>query len=241
MSKTDKNKMGLISLTAMVAGNMMGSGIFILPANLAQIGSISIWGWLLTSFGAISLALIFATLGMLNPKAGGPYAYVKEGYGDYLGFQTVYIYWLAAWIGNIAITLVSVGYLSYFFPLLKDPWIGCITSIIIIWFFTFANACGPKIIGKLQIVSTSAMLFPITGITVVGCFWFSPHLFMSAYNVSGHSELSAISSSASLTLWAFLGLESAAVSASVVENPKRNIPLATLLGVILAALTYILS
>lgn len=237
----EENKIGLAPLTAMVAGNMMGSGVFMLPANLAQIGSISIWGWILTSIGALSLALVFSTLGMLNPKAGGPYAYVKEGYGDYLGFQTVYVYWLAAWVGNIAITIVSVGYLSYFMPALRDPWLGCLASIGILWFFTLANAYGPNTVGKLQMVTTTAMLIPIIGVSIIGCFWFSPHLLASAYNVSGHSDFLAISAAASLTLWAFIGVESAAVSAGVVKNPKRNIPLATVLGVIIAALTYILS
>jgi len=212
-----------------------------LPANLAQIGSISIWGWVLTTVGALALALVFSILGMQNPKAGGPYAYVKEGYGDYLGFQTVYIYWLAAWIGNIAIALVSVGYLSYFFPALKDPWWACLAAIALVWFFTVANAYGPKIVGKLQMFTTTAMLIPVLGISVIGWWWFSPEMFAGAYNVSGHSNFTAISSAASLTLWAFIGVESASVSAGVVKNPRRNIPLATLLGVILAAIGYICS
>lgn len=241
MQNSDENKIGLIPLTAMVAGNMMGSGVFMLPANLAQIGSISVWGWIITAFGAIALALVFAVLGLQRPKAGGPYAYAREGYGDYLGFQTVYVYWLAAWIGNIAIAIVSVGYLTYFIPALKDPWLGCFASIAIIWFFTLANAYGAKIVGKLQTVTTTAMLIPVLGISILGWFWFSPDIFKSAYNVSGHSDFSAITSAASLTLWAFIGVESAAVSAAVVKNPRRNIPLATMLGVLIAAITYILS
>lgn len=239
MSK--KNKLGLVALTSIVAGNMMGSGIFMLPANLAQIGSISLWGWITTTIGVLGLALIFSVMATLLPKAGGPYAYVKECYGDYLGFQTVYIYWLAAWIGNIAISIVSVGYLSYFIPALKDPWLGCLANIAIIWFFTLVNAFGPRTIGKLQIATTTALLIPILSLSIIGIFWFSPHIFHSAYNVSGLSNWSAISTSASFTLWAFIGVESAAVSAGVVENPQRNIPLATFLGVLLAGVAYILS
>lgn len=237
----EENKIGLLPLTAMVAGNMMGSGVFMLPANLAQIGSISLWGWVFTAVGAIALALVFSGLGLLAPKAGGPYAYVKAAYGDYLGFQTVYIYWLAAWIGNIAIALVSVGYLSFFFPELKQPWPSCLASIVIVWFFTIANGFGAKIVGKLQTFTTTAMLIPVVGVAVAGWFWFNPDFFTQAYNISGHANSSAITSAAALTLWAFIGVESAAVSAGVVKNPRRNIPLATMLGVLLAAITYILS
>jgi arginine:agmatine antiporter len=237
----EKNKIGAVALTAMVTGNMMGAGVFMLPANLAQIGSVSIWGWIITALGAAALAWVFAMLSMTNPKAGGPYAYAKEGYGDYLGFQTVYAYWLAAWVGNIAIAIVSVGYLAHFMPFLRQPWLACLTAIAIIWFFTFANGYGAKWVGQLQIVTTAVMLVPVVGVAVFGWFWFSPEIFTSAYNVSGNSDLSAVSSAASLTLWAFIGVESAAVSASVVKNPHRNIPLATVSGVILAAITYILS
>ncbi|MBS0352084.1 MAG: amino acid permease [Proteobacteria bacterium] len=235
------DKIRLLPLTAIVTGNMMGSGIFMLPANLAQIGSISILGWLLTAIGSVLLALVFSGLGLLAPKPGGPYAYVKDGYGDYLGFQTVYAYWLAAWIGNIAIAIVSVGYLSYFFSFMNTSWIKCLAAIAIIWFFTIANSLGAKFVGKVQTFTTATMLIPILGFALFGWLRFNSEIFKGAFNVSGQSDWSALSSAASLTLWSFIGVESASVTAGEIENPQRNIPLATLLGVILAAGAYILS
>ena len=237
MSKANK-KMGPVTLTALVACNMMGSGVFLLPANLAQIGSISLFGWLITAVGAMALALIFSKLSLLYPKAGGPYAFARSGFGDYAGFQTVYVYWVASWVGNIAIAVAAVGYLSYFFPLLDNPHIACLAAIVIIWIFTSINFFGAYNLGRFLTLASVIMLTPLLGTALFGWFWFKPELFTHAFNVSHHSNAHAISHAASLTLWAFLGVESAAVSAGVTDNPQRNIPIATTVGTLLAAVTY---
>lgn len=240
MSKVNK-KMGPVMLTALVACNMMGSGVFLLPANLANIGSISVFGWLIAGVGAMMLALIFSKLSLLYPKAGGPYAYARSGFGDYAGFQTVYVYWVASWIGNIAIAVASVGYLSYFFPILQQPIIACISSIVIIWIFTVINFFGAYNLGRFLAGASIVMFIPLVGTALFGWFWFKPSLFTQAFNMTQHSDFKAISHAASLTLWAFIGVESAAVSAGVTENPRRDIPIATTVGTLLAAITYILS
>lgn len=235
------HQMGPVMLTALVTGNMMGSGVFLLPANLATIGSISTIGWLVTTVGAISLALVFSKLGLMNPKAGGPYAYAKSGFGDYLGFQTVCVYWFGNWIGNVAIAIAGIGYLSYFYPWLNQPTHTFIGAVIAVWLFTSINFFGARFLGRVQSISTLFMFVPVLGTAFLGWFWFSPEIFMQATNVSGESNLLAVSHAASLTLWAFIGVESASVSAGVVKNPKRNIPLATMIGTLLAATAYILS
>lgn len=235
------HKMGPVMLTALVTGNMMGSGVFLLPSNLATIGSISTIGWIITTIGAISLALVFSKLGLMNPRAGGPYAYAKTSFGDYLGFQTVCVYWFGNWIGNVAIAVAGIGYLSYFFPSLNNPIHTFIGSLAAVWIFTSINFFGPRFLGRVQSTTTLFMFIPVLGTAFLGWFWFNPKTFMDAVNVSGNSNIVAISNSASLTLWAFIGVESASVSAGVVENPKRNIPLATMIGTMLAAVAYILS
>jgi len=112
----ETKKIGLVGATFLVAGNMMGSGVFLLPSSLAKIGTASIWGWLVTTAGALLLAFVFAKLGKLAPKAGGPYAYARDWFGPYMGFQTNTIYWFANWIGNVAIPIAAVGYFSHFSP-----------------------------------------------------------------------------------------------------------------------------
>src|SRR5579864_8353708 len=111
-----KRHLGLWMLTALVVGNMIGSGVFLLPASLAAIGTVSIFGWALTGAGAILLALVFANLGKSFPRTGGPYAYARSAFGDFVGFQTAWGYWIAIWAGNAAIAVAFVGYVGYFFP-----------------------------------------------------------------------------------------------------------------------------
>ena len=100
----------------LVTGNMIGTGVFLLPASLAQVGGIAIFGWLIATAGVAALGLAFAKLGELDPQPGGPYAYARDFLGPYAGFQTNYVYWFGNWIGNIAIAVAAVGYLAELVP-----------------------------------------------------------------------------------------------------------------------------
>jgi arginine:agmatine antiporter len=111
----------------------------------------------------------------------------------------------------------------------------------VIWLLTFANIRGPRVVGWLETWTMSLALIPILGIAFLGWIWFNPEIFRGGWNVSGGSNAHAITRAASIALWAYMGIESAAVSAGVIENPKRNIPLATLIGLGLSAVVYILS
>lgn len=237
----DRNKIGLIPVTLMVAGNMMGSGIFMLPANLAAVGSIALIGWIVTIVGALALALVFAKLALIDPAAGGPYAYTRKAFGDYMGFQTNLIYWLANVVGNVALATAGIGYLSGFFPALHDPLTFAFAQIAVIWLFTYFNILGPNIVGRVQSFTTILALFPILATALIGWFWFNAETFTASWNVSGQSNTSAVMSTLTFTLWAFIGVESASVSAAVVKNPRRNVPIATVAGVLLAAVAYVLS
>jgi arginine:agmatine antiporter len=234
-------KMTLTQATMLVAGNMIGTGVFLLPVNLASVGSISVFGWIVATAGAAALGLIFAKLGELEPKEGGPYAYARDFLGPYVGFQTNYVYWFGNWIGNIAIAVAAVGYLAEFFPNIAEPPASVFATAGIIWLFTFANILGPRVVGALETWTMSLALIPILGIALLGWIWFDPQVFRASWNVSGGSDAHAISRAASMALWAYMGIESAAVSAGVIENPKRNIPLATLIGLGLSAVVYVLS
>lgn len=234
-------KMTLTQATMLVAGNMIGTGVFLLPVNLASVGSISVFGWIVATAGAAALGLVFAKLGELEPKEGGPYAYARDFLGPYVGFQTNYVYWFGNWIGNIAIAVAAVGYLAEFFPNIAQPPASVFATAGIIWLFTFANILGPRVVGALETWTMSLALIPILGIALLGWIWFDPEVFRASWNVSGGSDAHAISRAASMALWAYMGIESAAVSAGVIENPKRNIPLATLIGLGLSAVVYVLS
>lgn len=236
-------KLGLWMLITLVTGNMIGSGIFLLPSSLAGIGSISLYSWLFTAAGALSLAFVFSRLSSQYPKTGGPYAYAYLGLGKFIGFQTAYAYWVGIWVGNAAIVIAFVGYLRVFWPALVDPLGSSLVAIAVVWFLTFVNIMGVRQVGFLQIVTTVLKLIPILLIATIGWHYVNPTYYTMDYNVTSppQSSFSAISMGAALTFWAFVGLESATVPAESVLNPKRNIPLATIIGVSIAATTYISS
>src|SRR6187397_1165531 len=233
--------MGLWQATMLVAGNMIGTGVFLLPVNLAQVGSIAIFGWLIATAGVAALGLAFAKLGELSPQQGGPYAYARDFLGPYAGFQTNYVYWFGNWIGNIAIAVAAVGYLAELVPGISGPPASVFATAAVIWLLTLANILGPRVVGALETWTMALALIPILAIALFGWFWFDSATFMSGWNVSGTSDMHAVSRAASMALWAYMGIESAAVSAAVIENPKRNVPLATLIGLALAAVIYVLS
>lgn len=237
----DDNKMGVVMATFLVAGNMMGSGVFMLPANLAAFGSITLISWLITTFGAIALALTFSRLASIDPAAGGPYAYARKAFGDYMGYQTNLVYWVANVVGNVSITVAGIGYLSHFITALKIPHVAVAAQIFVIWLLAYLNMLGPRCIGMLQSFATTIKLVPILGVALLGWVWFQPDLFAASWNVSGQGDFSAIQSTINLTLWAFIGVESASVSTAVVRDPRKNVPIATICGVSLAGVCYILS
>lgn len=240
MSSPSK-KVGVVPATLMVAGNIMGSGVFMLPANLAATGGIAIFGWAVTITGALCLAMVYAKMSSIDDSPGGSYAYARRAFGPFIGYQTNLLYWLAGWIGNVALAVVGVGYLSYFFPALKDPYVLAAGCIGMIWLFTFVNVLGPKLTTNIQAVTTVLALVAIIGVAIVGWFKFNPATYMAAWNVSGKDTFGAIQGVLNVTLWSFIGVETASVAAGVVDNPKKNVPIATVGGVLLAAVTYVLS
>lgn len=166
--KKPVKKLGFYALTALVIGNMIGSGIFLLPANLAAIGSISLYSWLFTAAGAVILALMFANLSLQMPRTGGPYAYVRSGLGNFLGFQTAYNYWIAVWVGNAAIALATISYASIFLPILDNPHIASYAAIVLVWLLTLTNLLGVYISGWIELITTVCKLAVIVLIGILG-------------------------------------------------------------------------
>jgi APA family basic amino acid/polyamine antiporter len=232
--------LGVWMATALVIGNMIGSGIFLLPSSLAKYGGISIIGWLFTAAGAVLLAVVFSRLGRAFPKTGGPYAYARRAFGDFVGFLTAWGYWIAVWVGNAAIAVAFVGYLGYFWPELKTNRIlAAAVALAAIWLLTFVNAVGVRQAGLMQMVTTVLKFVPLLALAAFGLFFIHPHNF-TPFNASGGSTFGAVTAVAALTLWSFIGVESATVPAEHVDNPRRTIPRATLIGTVVTALVYVL-
>jgi putrescine:ornithine antiporter len=238
----EQKKMNLIQLTFIVAVNMMGSGIIMLPTNMAQVGAISLLSWVVTAVGSMAIAYGFAQAGIFNQRPGGMAAYAEDAYGKDGYFQVFFLYFLSLAIGNVAIGISAVGYLAKFFPALTGtPISTCIAVIALLWLTTVANFGGPRITGRIGSVTVWGVIIPVGMLSLIGWFWFSKDTFAAAWNPQGLSIGEGMGSSIALTLWAFLGMESAAQNSAAVENPKRNVPLACLLGTLGAAFIYVLS
>lgn len=235
-------RMNLVQLTFIVAVNMMGSGIIMLPTNMAKVGAISLLSWVVTALGSMAIAYGFAQAGLYNQRPGGMSAYAEDAYGKPGYFIVFLLYFLSLAIGNVAIGISAVGYLASFAPVLSStPIMTCIAVICLLWLTTAANFGGPRITGRIGSITVWGVIIPVGLLSIIGWFWFKPGIFAAAWNPHGLSLAEGMGSSISLTLWAFLGMESAAQNSAAVENPKRDVPLACMLGTLGAAVIYILS
>jgi putrescine:ornithine antiporter len=238
----EAKKMNLVQLTVLVAVNMMGSGIIMLPTSMAQVGAISLLSWGVTAVGSMAIAYGFAQAGILDARAGGMSRYAEEAHGKSGFFLVSYLYYLSLAIGNVAIGISAVGYLSTFFPQLNaTPTATCVSVIALLWLTTIANFRGPQVTGRIGAVTVWGVIIPVAGLSIIGWFWFDVARFREAWNPQGMSFAQGVGSSIALTLWAFLGMESAAQNSDAVENPKRNVPLACMFGTLGAAVIYVLS
>lgn len=241
MSQKKENRMGLVSLTVITIINMMGSGIILLPANLAQVGNISVLSWVVTAIGAILLAYAFARAGTYSNHQGGMGGYAEYAHGRSGNFITNYTYFVSLAIANIAIAVTTVGYGASLLSIKLSPVTTGMLTIACLWLASVLNFGGPKITGKIGNFTIWGVIIPVVGIAVIGWFWFDPQLYMNAWNPKDMPTFQALSASISITLWAFLGLESASANGDAVDNPKRNVPLAVLIATGFTAILYIAS
>lgn len=236
-----KKPLGFWMLTALLIGTVVGSGVFLLPSALAKLGSISLIGWLITSVGAICVALVFAELSRALPQFGGLYVFSREAFGDFVGFQNAYLYWIAIWCGNAAMIVALVSYLSFFWPILNtDPVLAFVVSSAVLWLLTAINIHGVKDAVMVQVVTVLLKLLPFAAIIGFGIFHLKLH-YLNAFNISPHSNMDAIFIASTLTLWAFLGIETVTVTGREVNNPRKNIPRAVVFGTIAVAVLYLVT
>jgi len=237
----DKQQIGIYITTSLVVGGMIGSGIFMLPASMAKLGSISLVGWLISGLGALLLAIVYGRLSKLIPKTGGPYIYPKEGFGDFIGFLSGWGYWLSVLLTNASIAMVFTGYLLVFIPAWADSQSALvIIPIVTIWLLTWVNSRGVKSGGFIQLTTTILKIIPLLVVTIAGFFFFNSSHFVP-FNSSGSSDLVAIGASVTLTLFAFLGIEAATIPAGNIKDPEITIPKATIIGTIITIIIYLLS
>ena len=236
-----KNKIGVVQLTILTIVNMMGSGIIMLPTQLAQVGTISILSWLVTAAGSTAMAYAFAKCGMFSRKPGGMGGYAEYAFGRSGNFMANYTYSVSLLIANVAIAISAVGYGAVLFDVHLSPLMTCIATIGVLWLATVANFGGAKITGRVSSITVWGIILPVIGISIIGWFWFKPEMYVAAWNPHDMPFFKALGGSIAMTLWAFLGLESACANSDAVENPEKNVPIAVMGGTIGAAIIYIIS
>lgn len=235
------NKIGVVQLTILTMVNMMGSGIIMLPTKLAEIGTISIVSWLVTAVGSTALAYAFAQCGMFSKKSGGMGGYAEYSFGKAGNFMANYTYGVSLIIANTAIAISAVGYGSELFGTILSPLSIALWTIFTLWLATVLNFGGARITGNISSFTIWGVIIPVVGISIIGWKWFDGSMYVNSWNPHNVPTFEAIGVSISMTLWAFLGLESACANADAVENPEKNVPIAVLGGTLGAAVIYIVS
>lgn len=233
--------LGFWMCTALVVGNMIGSGIFLLPASLAPFGWNSVLGWVLTITGGLALAYVFSQLSKVYPRAGGPYAFAQEAFGPAPAFFVAWSYWISIWVGNAAVATGTVSYLSVFFPsIAKVEGLHAAVTCASIWILTAVNCRGAFLAGSVQLVTTILKIMPLAVVVVLA---FATVIADGGASLApfdaGAIKLSSVTAAATLTLWGLLGLESATIPAEHVRDPEKTIPRATMIGVAVTGAIYL--
>lgn len=242
MTTSNPRALGFWMCLALVMGNTIGSGVYLLPASLAPYGWNAIFGWGFTIGGALCLAYVFATLARALPDAGGPFGFVATAFGPLPAFLVSLSYWISVWVANAAISIAAVSYLSLFAPgIASVSGLPAILAVALVWAVTLINLRGARSAGGFQIVTMALKLIPLAAVIVIAVLLIGGvgEAEVAPFRSADISP-SAITATAALTLWAMLGFEAAAVPQGKVDRPEHTIPRATIVGTLLVGLIYIL-
>jgi len=235
-----QSRLGVTSATALVIGSIIGTGVFTMPAVMAGAGTSSILTLVTISVGAVLLALMFGQLTKRVPTTdGGLYAYARHEFGDFAGYLTAWCYWITAWAGNAAIVASWVLYVEALFGITHPSgWTNFGIAMLGLWIPAAINLAGVKRMALFQNVTVVLKFLPLLVVGVVGWFFVSSANF-GPFNATGGSLYSGISIAAGVALFSFIGVETAAIAAGRVDNPRRNVGRASVIGTALAAVLYV--
>ena len=237
-------QIGFWTCLALVIGNTIGTGIFLLPAALAPYGWNAIYGWIMTILGGLCIAYVFAAFARLMPQAGGPYDYIASAFGPFAGFFVMWSYWISLWVTNAALGIGVVSYLTPFAPeFFQRPLVGPLTAIALVVVMTVIALRGVKASGPVQVVTTVLKVLPLFAVilAVAIALGGSDSSAATTTNIAPSPVAgAAIAGAAALSLFAMLGFESGTVPAGRVLNPERTIARATIIGTLFVGIVYLL-
>ncbi len=232
-------QLGFWMCTALVIGNMIGMGIFVLPASLAPLGFNVFIGWAATVFGCALLAIVFVMLVRRMPEADGPFGYIRATLGEGVAFGALWCYWVSIWIANATLAVGAAGYLmSVVPPLAQFP--AAFIAAGLVWLFVVINLFGTRMGGRVQVLTVGLKLIPLALVILLGLWMLVAEPAAYAENIPAQPiSLHATMAASTIALFAMLGLESATVPAGRVRDPEKTIPRATLVGTLLTAGIYV--
>ncbi|WGE47697.1 basic amino acid/polyamine antiporter [Actinobacillus equuli] len=245
-----KGKIGLFSLTALVLSSMIGSGIFSLPQNMAEVAGAQalLIGWLITGVGIIFLGLSFFFLSRIKPELeGGIYTYAREGFGDFVGGVSAWGYWLCTAIGSVGYLVVAFEGLGTFVDSESHTIFGqgnTVASILgasaIVWLVHHLIARGIREAAFVNLVATIVKTLPLFLFIGLAIWFFSPEQFVQDFNGSklGENTLEQVKGTMLITLWVFVGVEGASVLSAHAKK-KSDVGLATILGILITLVLYV--
>jgi arginine:agmatine antiporter len=233
-----RNKIGPFLATMIVASTMIGSGVYLLPASLGAIGSITILAWLAATAGAALIGGVFVWLAILNPGTAGLFSYIRDAFGPFAGFVVGALYWASCVVAAVAVALAVTGYIGVLVPFLARPAGMTMCTVAVLWALVGANVLGPRFVARLQSWSMLLGLVPVAIAAIGGWFWFHGAVFTASWNVSGQPAVAVLPRATVMVFWAFLGIETAIILSVRVRNPLRDVPIGTLAGLFVAALLY---
>ncbi|MGK5550249.1 APC family permease [Actinomadura kijaniata] len=225
--------------TALVMGNVIGVGVFQLPAAVAGYGTVGILAFAVVSVCSLLLAVVFGWLGRRMPHTGGPYVYAREAFGELAGFLTAWSYWITAWASNAALVVAWAGYVNVLVPL-RGTGPALAVTVGALWLAVACNLAGARGAGAVAVVTTVLKFVPLVLVAAVGLFFVEAGNFGPFTTGQGGSAVGAMTAAGAVLMFSFLGVESAAVAAEEVDDPRRNVMRATVVGTLAAALVYLL-
>jgi basic amino acid/polyamine antiporter, APA family len=235
-----ERQLGLWMAIALVVGNIIGAGVFLLPAALAPYGINAVIGWLVTIGGALCLAFVLAQFA--KSRSGGPYGYTREAFGPLPAFVVMWSYWISIWTANAAIAIAATSYLSRIVPVINaSPASAATATVGLIWLFTLINMQGPRAAGVTQVLTTILKLVPLVAVFLLAVWLFGSGGARHPQLVPVPISRGAIASAAALALWSVIGFESATLPVGKIENPERIVPRATIAGTLIAGIFSLLA
>lgn len=236
-------KLGLLMCVALGMGNMIGSGVFLLPRDLAPLGWNAVIGWGVSIAGTLCLAIAFARLAKKLPGGSATYTYAAAAFGPGTGFIVAWSYWISCWTVVATLAVAAISNLSILMPSLGNAGAGtAVIAIAFIWLFTLVNLMGVRRAGGAQLLTLGLKLIPVVGAVLVA-LWLLGTGDAPTPTMAGTKPVSidSIGTAATLTLFALLGFESACVVGDRVRDPERTVPRATLIAAAATGLLYLLS